>query len=185
MSTKTAWKWEPAIKLETRGHRIFRDDRDAYKAPELRRWAIADDSGDGVLWLDQSEPIIVTVGERLGAALPVRNEYDNVSHVLVGLKAFVTIRKHFPAWEVSLSDDAQTLLTAIELPLPQTRLKHLVTHATGKALRSALAAYEATGDHNHGNGPIHAGAACGSGGDCWVKRARVTLAVIEALHSNH
>ena len=78
-----------------------------------------------------------------------------------------------------------TTACSIELPLPQTRLKHLVTHATGKALRSALAAYEATGDHNHGNGPIHAGAACGSGGDCWVKRARVTLAVIEALHSNH
>jgi hypothetical protein len=190
--TKKAWKWEPAIKLETRGHRIFRDDREAYKAPELRRWAIADDSGDyphttddGVLWLDFEQPIIVTVGERLGAALPVLNEYDNTSHVVVGLKAFVTIRKHFPAWEVSLSDDAQTLLTAIELPLPQTRLKHLISHATGKALRTALASYEATGDHDHGTGSIRAGAPCGGGDDCWVRRARVTLAVIEALHSHH
>jgi hypothetical protein len=190
MSTKAAWKWEPAIKLEPRGHRIFRDARDDYRAPELRGWAIADDSGDyphttddGVLWLDLSEPIIVTVGERLGAALPVRNGYNNTSHVTVGIKAFATIRKQFPAWEVSLSDDAQALLAALELP--QTRLTHLVTHATGRALRSALAAYEATGDHNHGNGPLRTGAPCGGGDDCWVKRARVTLAVIEALHSDH
>jgi len=202
--TKKAWKWEPAIKLEPRGHRIFRDARDDYRAPELRGWAIADDSGDyphttddGVLWLDFERPIIVAIGgERPSAlaSLPVL-KHNEVSvetkahgefHVSVGIKALVAITKRFPGWRVSLSNDLETLLLTLRttLELPKARLKHLVDHATGNALRSALAAYEATGDHNHGNGPLGAGAACGGGDDCWVMRARVTLSVIDTLNHN-
>jgi hypothetical protein len=38
-------------------------------------------------------------------------------------------------------------------------------------LPKLLAAYEATGDHDHGHGPIVAGSGC-SGGDCLVAKAR-------------
>ena len=59
----------------------------------------------------------------------------------------------------------------------------LIEHASGRALREALAAYEATGDHDHGRGPIAPGAPCNGylGDDCWVKRARKILATLEAL----
>lgn len=59
----------------------------------------------------------------------------------------------------------------------------LIDLTTGQALREALARYEATGDHDHGRGPIAPGAPCNGflGDDCWVKRARETLAAIEAL----
>lgn len=64
-------------------------------------------------------------------------------------------------------------------------LTALVDHATGRALREALAAYEATGDHDHGWGvprPIPPGGPCGMGDDCWVRRARASLAALEALN---
>ena len=122
------WKWEHGLKLEPRGHRIFRDARDDFKAPELRGWAIADNSGnrpdttdDGVLWLDMTRPIVVSVGEYAGASLPVRKERDPGGgdgggyHVSVGLKAFLTIRTHFRSWPVELTEGAQTLLTALAL----------------------------------------------------------------------
>ncbi len=58
----------------------------------------------------------------------------------------------------------------------------LLRHADGDdcadtrgMLMDALRAYEACGDHDHGNGPIAAGAAC-PGGDCLVARAREFLA---------
>jgi hypothetical protein len=62
-------------------------------------------------------------------------------------------------------------------------LLDLVEHATGSALREALAAYEASGDHDHGRGAIAPGKPCNGflGDDCWVRRARATLAAIEAL----
>lgn len=41
-------------------------------------------------------------------------------------------------------------------------------------IRLALARYEATGDHNHGRGPINPGAPC-PGGDCYVDKARKLL----------
>lgn len=123
--TKTAWKWEHGLKLEPKGHRIFRDARDDFKAPELRGWAIADNSGprphstdDGVLWLDFTQPIRVIVGEYAGARLPVTKDGDPSRHVYtvsVGIEALLTIRKHFRHWPVELSDSAKTLLTALAL----------------------------------------------------------------------
>lgn len=49
------------------------------------------------------------------------------------------------------------------------------TADTRNDLINALAAYEATGDHNHGSGPIAPGAPC-PGGDCTVHVARGLLA---------
>jgi hypothetical protein len=119
------WKWEHGLKLEPRGHRIFRDARDPFKAPELRGWAIADNSGnrpdstdDGVLWLDFSRPIVVAVGKYAGASLPVRKELDGARdgfRVSVGLVGLLTIRTHFRSWPVELSEDVKTLLTALTL----------------------------------------------------------------------
>jgi hypothetical protein len=66
-------------------------------------------------------------------------------------------------------------------------LLDLIEHAAGRALREALAAYEATGDHDHsahGTRPIPPGGPCGLGDDCWVRRARAVLAAIEALSEN-
>lgn len=63
----------------------------------------------------------------------------------------------------------------------------LVEAADGTHLRRVLADYEATGDHDHGwhaPRPIPPGGPCGDGGDCWVRRARATLAAIEALSEN-
>lgn len=54
----------------------------------------------------------------------------------------------------------------------------VIDGTTGKALRGALAAYEATGDHDHGSGPIAPGGPCGFGDDCWVRRARAALAAL-------
>lgn len=198
---RTHWKWENALKLEPKGHRIFRDARDDFKAPEQRLWAIADNSGtyphgtdDGVLWLDFTRPIRVTIGEYAGASLPVRKErdLDHVGYsVMIGVEAFLTIRKHFRAWPIELSDATQTLVTALGLPAvsPMSErhalLGALVAETTGARLRTALAAYEATGDHDHslhGTRPIKPGGPCGNGDDCWVKRARASLAAIEALN---
>ena len=126
--TKTAWKWEQMLRLEPKGHRIFRDARDDFQAPELRRWAIADNSGgqpdttdDGVLWLDLTRPITVTVGEYAGAGLPVLKERDRGPdaldgyYVSVGIDALLTIRQRFPAWKVTLTKDAATLVAALTL----------------------------------------------------------------------
>ena len=42
-----------------------------------------------------------------------------------------------------------------------------------------LASYEATGDHNHGRGPLPPGAPC-PGGDCLVAAARRAIAALGA-----
>lgn len=52
-------------------------------------------------------------------------------------------------------------------------LRHALN--TGADLAGALARYEATGDHNHGRGPIAPGGPCGEGDDCLVRRARERL----------
>jgi hypothetical protein len=59
----------------------------------------------------------------------------------------------------------------------------LIDATNGTDLRRLLTEYEATGDHDHGRGPIKPGAPCNGylGDDCWVKRARASLAAIEAL----
>lgn len=59
-----------------------------------------------------------------------------------------------------------------------TKLDVLVGLMSPSTLRKALAEYEATGDHDHGRGPIKPGAPC-PGGDCWVARARKLLATLE------
>jgi len=46
------------------------------------------------------------------------------------------------------------------------------------SIRTALAAYEATGDHSHGRGPIAPGGPCGHGDDCIVRQARAMLASV-------
>lgn len=122
----TTWKWENVIRLEPKGHRIFRDARDEFRAPELRGWAIADNSGprpdctdDGVLWLDFTRPIVVAVGKYAGASLPVRKERDGARdgfRVSVGLVGLLTIRTHFRSWPVELSEDVKTLVAALNLP---------------------------------------------------------------------
>lgn len=60
----------------------------------------------------------------------------------------------------------------------------LIGVTDGTTLRRLLADYEATGDHDHGRGPIAPGGPCGMGDDCWVRRARAVLAAIDAL-SDH
>jgi hypothetical protein len=120
------WKWENQIRLlEPKGHRIFRDARDDFQAPELRGWAIADNSGgwphatdDGVLWLDLSRPISVHLGDYTGASLPVRKERDpnHIGYtVMVGVNALLTIRQTFPHWKVEVSKDVATLVFALNL----------------------------------------------------------------------
>lgn len=49
--------------------------------------------------------------------------------------------------------------------------------ASLRDLPALLAAYEATGDHDHGHGPLRPGAPC-SGGDCLVADARRLLSAV-------
>jgi len=48
-------------------------------------------------------------------------------------------------------------------------------------LRRELVEYEATGDHDHGSGPIRPGGMCGSGEDCIVGHTRKALAELNAI----
>lgn len=49
---------------------------------------------------------------------------------------------------------------------------------SGDNLRQLLIAYVATGDHDHGNGPIYGNGPC-PGGDCIVSRAKTQLRLID------
>lgn len=64
--------------------------------------------------------------------------------------------------------------------IAQRKLFELASLVDGSKLRAALAEYEATGDHDHGNGPIAPGAPC-PGRDCWVYKARKLLDHMRAL----
>ena len=54
---------------------------------------------------------------------------------------------------------------------------HCALRVVEKVLPAILAAYEATGDHDHGRGAIAPGAPC-PGGDCLVDKARRILAAL-------
>ena len=120
---KNEWKWEMGHRLEPDGHRVFRDARDAFKAPELRAWALADNSGatpdqtdDGVLWLDMSRSLVVSVEGRFSkVSIPLRVERDGMreSYTGTGIEGLVTLRKLFPQWQVAMSAATRMLLTAL------------------------------------------------------------------------
>lgn len=132
MKTNAKWKWENGTRLERGGHRVFRDARDAYKAPELRGWAIADNSGgaphttdDGVLWLDFTRPLRVEIGYEKSeyglvsatprVLIPLRCERDGSreSHTSTSIMdGFAVLRRLFPHWRVEYSEGAQTFLRA-------------------------------------------------------------------------
>jgi hypothetical protein len=117
------WKWEKGQWLEPRGHRVFRDARDDFKAPEQRAWAIADNSGptpdqtdDGVLWLDMGRPLHVAIEGEFGkVSIPLRNQRDGMreTRTSTGIEGLVVLRKLFPYWQVTLSDTTRKLLTAL------------------------------------------------------------------------
>jgi hypothetical protein len=48
------------------------------------------------------------------------------------------------------------------------------------ALETHLAAYEKTGDHNHGRGPLAPGMQC-PGGDCYVARTRRAIKALKEI----
>lgn len=129
---KTGWKWEQGTRLEKGGHRVFRDARSDFQAPELRRWAIADNSGgaphltdDGVLWLDFARPLRVEIGYEksqygLVSAAPAvvipllceRDGRESVTHTSI-MDGFATLRRLFPTWPVECSAGARTFLATI------------------------------------------------------------------------
>lgn len=120
---KNEWKWEKGQWLEPKGHRVFCDARDDFKAPELRAWALADNSGptpdrtdDGVLWLDLGRPLYVDVnGKYSKVSIPLRVERDGMreSRTWTGVDGLVTLRRLFPYWQVTMSDATRLLLTAL------------------------------------------------------------------------
>jgi hypothetical protein len=128
--TKTAWKWEQGTRLEQGGHRVVRDGRNDFQAPELRGWAIADNSGgaphttdDGVLWLDFARPLRVEIGYEKSqyglitatprVLIPLRVDRDGESHTSTSIMdGFATLRRLFPRWSVEYSEGAQTFLRA-------------------------------------------------------------------------
>jgi len=118
---KESIRWTDSLLLEKGGHRIFREDRGPYVAPELCRWAIADNSGarpdttdDGILWLLTTEPLIVNVSDIAVVSIPVvkdRCSFD--CWVPAGVGALATLRKKFPQWPVHLSPKARVLHDAL------------------------------------------------------------------------
>jgi hypothetical protein len=116
------YKWEPGIRLEKGGHRIFHEIRHAFAAPETCRWAIADNSGttpdrteDGVLWLDFSRPLRVNLG---GGCIPVLAELDGEreSHCPCGIDAVAALHEKFPKWKVLPDGITMKLLSVFGLP---------------------------------------------------------------------
>jgi len=115
MTTKNH-KWEPGIRLEKGGHRIFREVRYPFAAPETCRWAIADNSGgtpdrteDGVLWLDFSRPLYVATDY---CGIPVRcgREELRESRCPCGVDAIAALHAKFPKWELIASESVTQLL---------------------------------------------------------------------------
>jgi hypothetical protein len=154
------WKWENRIKLEDKGHRVFRDARDD-RLPVIKER----DSGH----------YHVSVG--IDALLTIR---QNFRHWPVELTASA---KTF-LLALSLDPVVTTTRKGAARQRQQKLLLDLIDATTGKRLRELLAQYEATGDHDHsahGTRPLSPGAEC-PGGDCWVRRARAALAALEALY---
>jgi hypothetical protein len=116
-------RWTDSLKIAKGGHRIFREDRGPFAAPETCRWAIADNSGsrpdttdDGVLWLDFDRPISVGLGEHFIASIPVRKDHDRSRDYWVPTneEGLLTLRKKFPRWPLDLNARAQMLLEALQ-----------------------------------------------------------------------
>lgn len=99
---------------------------------------------------------------------------DDIGEAFEELKASVreirqaAVAEQTPADETAL----RRLLVAIDA---------LEADPSGAGLRTwlvdVLHAYELTGDHDHGSGPIKAGRPC-SGGDCLVHKARRLLGAV-------
>jgi hypothetical protein len=123
------YKWEPGIRLEKSGHRIFHEIRHAFAAPETCRWAIADNSGttpdrtdDGVLWLDFSRTLTVGIDN---CDIPVTVERDEArkSRCPCGLAAIAALHEKFPGWKLQPTDAAGHLLAIFGMtpePKPPT-----------------------------------------------------------------
>ncbi len=114
-------RWTDSLRLEPRGHRIFREDRGPFAAPETCRWAIADNSGsrpdttdDGILWLDLARPMEVSLGDFGVVGIPVLSERDGGEYrVSAGVEALATLRRRFPKWPVLLNAKAEMFLSAL------------------------------------------------------------------------
>jgi hypothetical protein len=118
----TIWKWECETRLEPDGHRAFRDASDDYTAPELRRWALTDNSGrwpettdDGILWIDFTRPIVVSLaGTSVCVGYPLIVERDDQpSDTIGGLDSLLVMRRLFPAWPVSMSPALRVIIAAL------------------------------------------------------------------------
>lgn len=124
----TKRKWTDGQFLEPGGHRIFREDRGAFAAPETLRWAIADNSGprpdttdDGILWLDFGRRLRI---DSKTCGIPVRSERDpscDYLHVPAGVQSAVTLHAKFPNWGMEQSKDVMLLLQLFASPAAAAR----------------------------------------------------------------
>lgn len=115
------WARGESVRLEKGGHRIFREDRGEFAAPETCRWAIADNSGttpdrtdDGILWLDFSRPLAVHLGKYSIVSIPVKKDRDADDNYWcsAGVDALYLLREKFPKWAVEIDDDVRKLVSA-------------------------------------------------------------------------
>lgn len=121
--TKRDYKWAEVHRLEKGGHRIFREDRGEYAAPETCRWAIADNSGsrpettdDGVLWLDFARPLDVSLDRGSWVvSIPVTSaRRADITDLRCGggVDTFSALVERFPAWGVRMSASAKKFVKA-------------------------------------------------------------------------
>lgn len=206
--TKTEqWKWECRLRLSKGGHKIFRDARNDFLAPELRRWAIADNSGgcpdqteDGVLWLDMSRPLEVAVGnEYWRCHIPVIVEQGGTqSRTGEDLDGFIALRQQFPKWEVKLDDQTARLLEALaptellhaRAAKALSERAHVVSIQSRLALQDDLAALVAVSgelleadrdDVRHAMYEGHTDALCADEGPRQVRRCENAWSAFKAV----
>jgi hypothetical protein len=109
--------WTKICKLEPKGHKLFREDN-GFRAPELCRYAIADDSGntpdetcDGPLFLDFSKPLRLSgnANTALAVNLPVLDHRGESSWVATGVTGGCALLQRFPAWAVTHNKQSKQL----------------------------------------------------------------------------
>lgn len=155
-------KWTHGQLLEPGGHRIFREYRGEFAAPETLRWAIADNSGqrpdtteDGILWLDFRRPLEVR-SDFCGIPVRVERDGERESRCPCGIDALLTLKKLFPNWKLDPGLDALKLLQLFASPAAEARDEPLGADQLAAARARAIDAGISLVTDEYGQGGVAA-----------------------------
>lgn len=189
-----SYNWTLLVKVP-KGHRFFRDEN-------TRQIAIADASGatpdrtdDGVLWIDTRRMFRVGAGKygtfvdtplvRDGAADKEGSTAATSDPICEQTERVLDL---FPKMKIVAADESDLADVLLANGLRARREDRLQTHKlelvkklaaacdyASSDIQRMLEEYEATGDHDHGRGPLEPGQPCDTA-DCVVANARAVLA---------